>query len=221
MLYRGLRNLKKWRATLSFWWGRHGNRLATSCKFTTPFCLGRVLVLGELIVLYWLCDLQALEIQNQGFNYKMTSISLRLIHKALGLKGLVGKEYCFGSRSSVLYVRLAVRLYDVWWGKTAVFSLSTWPWIYYRTHHSLWAFPEDNLISGFIGDLVQGLILNGSLLRSQAFSNPPSYLFPPRTCCITSAAYHRGQHIKQAHWDLVPVSLCVTVPPSTLSHSEP
>lgn len=159
-------------ATLSFWWRRHGNRLATSCKSMTPFCFGKVLDLGELIVLYWVCDLQALEIQNQGFNYKVTSISLRLIHKALELKGLWGREYCLGSRSPVLYVRLAVRLYDVWRGKTSVFALSTWPWIYYRTHHSLWSFPKDKLISGFIGDVVQGLILSGSLLRSQAFLRP-------------------------------------------------
>lgn len=30
----------------------HGNRLATLCAFMAPFCLGRVLDLGELIALY-------------------------------------------------------------------------------------------------------------------------------------------------------------------------
>lgn len=59
-------------------------------------------------------------------------------------------------------VRLTVRTYDVWLGETSVFFMSTWSQIYYRTPHPLWSFYEDKLISGCIGDLVQGLILAGS-----------------------------------------------------------
>lgn len=109
----GLADPKKLQELHSFFWqGRPRNRLGTSCKVMALFCLGRALDLGVLIVLSWLCDLQALEIQNQGFNYTMTSVSLRLIHKALGLKGLGGREYCFGSRSPVLYGRTGCQM--VW-----------------------------------------------------------------------------------------------------------
>lgn len=62
--------MKKFQRRHCFEGSGHGNRLATSCKFMAPFCLGKGLDLGELITLCCLCDLQALEIQNQGFNYK-------------------------------------------------------------------------------------------------------------------------------------------------------
>lgn len=97
-----------------FWQGRPRNRFGTSCKVMASFCPGRALDLGVLIVLSGLCDLQALEIQNQGFNYTMTSVSLRLIPKALGLKGLGGRGLALGQEVQSFMVGLAVRWCDVW-----------------------------------------------------------------------------------------------------------
>lgn len=184
-----------------------------------PFCLGRVLDLGVLIVLSWLCDLQALEIQNPGFNYMMTSISLRLIHKALGLKGLGGREYHFGSRSPVLYGRTGCQI--VWCVVGREFCT--------LCEHMVLNLLQDTSLTvaipwrpfrwGFIGDLVLGFTLTGSFLRSQAFFKSSFTTLSSLNVLYNPSSIPKRITPQASHLSFGP-RVFVTWPSLTLSHTK-